>query len=741
MSETLLRTKLFIPPPRLGLVPRPHLIKRLNQGIQAGHKFTLVSAPAGFGKTTLVSSWTQQMEQSIAWLSLEASDNELIRFLSYFVAALQTIDRNIGEGILAAFQSSEVVSIEMVLTTLLNEMTEFTNQVILILDDYHVIDSQPIDGAISFLLDHLSPKMHLVMLTRADPRFPLPRMRARGELTEIRVRDLRFSVTEAEKFLRTMLGSDLSTDNVHALQMRTEGWIAGLQMAALAIKGRDDPSDVIAAFGSGHQYIMDYLIEEVLDRQPETLRTFLQQTSILSRLNGSLCDALTGRSDGDDTLDWCERANLFVSPLAGEFRWYRYHALFANVMTNRLLRLHPDQVPELHLRAAAWFRQNNLFDDAVKHALAANDYQLAADIVENQAEDMIKLGHLSTLLGWLEALPAAMVHQRPRLGVDSAWVYLLIGKLERIEAYLTSAEKNLEDQGDPDELRGQIAAIRAYAAARMGQLEQAIDLARAAFELLAEDDLTVRSVVAFVLGGVYNLRQDTARALAALEEAAQLGEQAGNIHLTIAALSAIGDVQRSKGNLAESEKVYYKALQLGSGPGGQPLPITAGIHSNVAELRLAQKDFVSARHFALIGLELAKKMVNAEGQILCYLTLAQVEHLEGNPDEARIILDKAKRLAATNQLPASRQEQIEACEKTLSATPVGRVAQGLLDPLSERELEVLVLFAAGLSNQEIAEKLIISVGTVKAHSSNIYRKLDVSNRAQAIIRAGELKLL
>jgi len=507
------------------------------------------------------------------------------------------------------------------------------------------------------------------------------------------------------------------------------------------MQGHDDLSNTIAAFGSGHQYIVDYLIEEVLNRQPEPLQTFLLLTSILSRLNGSLCDALTGRSDGDDTLEWCEKANLFVSPLGGEYGWYRYHHLFAQVMTNRLQRLYPEQIPGLHLRAAEWFQQHNLFDEAIKHALAVNEYQLVADIVESQAQDLIHLGKLSTLMGWLDTLPADIVHQRSRLSVDSAWVYLLIGKLEPIEDYLASAEKNLDVLDHPDELRGQIAAIRAYSAGRLGHLDQSIDQAHAALELLPRDDLSIRCVVAFVLGGVHQLRGDMPQAMTYLREASQLGEQAGNIHLAVAALSVIGDIQRSQRNLAEAEKFYYQALQLGSAPSGQPSPVTAGVHSNLAELRLAKKDLVSARQFALIGLELAEKIVNAEGQILCYLTLAQIEHLEENPDEAQTALKKAKRLAANHHLPPGREEQIKACEMAISTVPSRGVEQGLLDPLSERELEVLGLFAEGLSNQEIADRLIISLGTVKAHSSHIYRKLDVRNRAQAVIRAGELNLL
>jgi LuxR family maltose regulon positive regulatory protein len=741
VPDMLLQTKLAIPPPRPSLVLRSRLTERLNQGLAQGCKLCLVSAPAGFGKTTLVSHWAQQAEQPVAWLSLDESDNDLIRFLTYFIAALQTIDAQIGEGLLAAFQSPEGVDIEAVLIVLVNETIELADHVVLVLDDYHLIDAQPVNDAMAFLLDHLSNKMRLVMLTRADPPFPLPRMRARGELLEIRERDLRCSLDEASTFLRTIMGIDLSADTIQKLQSRTEGWIAGLQLAALSLKGDENQSLVIDEFSSGHHYIVDYLLEEVLNRQSESLRTFLMQTSILGRLNGSLCDALTGRSDGEAMLIHCEKANLFVSPLGREYRWHRYHRLFADVMANSLQRRYPDQVPGLHLRAAEWFKQNDLFDEAIKHALLASEFSLAAEIVEDQAQALLHQGLLATLLNWLNALPANIVRQRPRLGVDSAWAYLLIGRLELVEDYLSSAEKDLDSLDNPDDLRGQIAAVRAYRLGRLGQFDQAIDLARVALELLPEDDYSVRCVVAFVLGGIYQLQQDAGRALAYLRQASQLGEQAGNIHLAIAGYGVAGDILKSQAKLAEAEEVYTRALQLGSGPSGKPLPMTAGIHAYLAELRLTQGDLSGARDLALTGLNLGKKWVNRDSQIVCYLILAQIEQLEGQADEASASLEEARRLATSYQVPPEISMRIMACEAALESVPVGTANQGLLDPLSERELEVLRLFAQGMTNQEIADQLIISLGTVKAHSSNIYRKLDVRNRAEAAVRAGELNLL
>jgi LuxR family maltose regulon positive regulatory protein len=742
MAAPLIATKLYAPKLRQELVSRPALLERLSEGLS--EKLTLISASSGYGKTTLMAEWLsgRGKDYPIAWVSLDEGDNDPVRFLYYLIAAFQNIQDGLGQDTSAMMQGAQNPLDEAILSLLINELSTVSNEFALVLEDYHVIEQRGIHQMMVFLLEHLPPHMHLVILTRSDPPFPLARMRARGQLSEIRAKDLRFSYDDATTFLNEMVELNLPDESVQTLLDRTEGWITGLQLAALSMQGRENPSEMISAFGSGHDYIVDYLIEEVLEHQTDELKIFLLQTSILNRLNGPLCEALTGQPDGEMTLEYLVEANMFVSPLGGDLCWYRYHHLFAYVMANRLQRFYPDQLPELHLRAARWFEENGLFAEAVDHALFGNDYVLAAEIVESQVEDLLKLGRLSALMGWLSRFPLEITSSRPRLGIGSAWVYLLIGKLDYIENFLSNAEKGLEGLDDSDRLRGQIAAIRAYAAAQLGNPDEAIEQAQLAFGLLSEDDLVVRCVVAFVLGGVYYMRQDIPNTLKSMREASQLGERAGNIHLAVAALNAVGDVQKQQGKLEEAEKTLYQAMQLGSGPSGQPLPITAGVHLNLAELCLAQKDFVSARQYALFGLEMSEKIVNTEGQILCYLVLAQVEHFEGNHHEAQANLEKAKRLAATHQLPSGREEQIRACEKVIFSVPSRGVDQGeLIDPLSERELEILQLFAEGLSNQEIADKLIISLGTVKAHSSNIYRKLDVRNRAQAVIAAREMNLL
>jgi len=714
----------------------------MSEGLNC--KLTLISAPSGYGKTTLLAEWLSERgkDYPTAWFSLEKGDNDPIRFLSYMIAAFQNVQEGLGQDTGAMMQGTQNPMDESILSVLVNELSIVSHNFLLILEDYHVIESREIHQLMVFLLEHLPPQMHMAILTRSDPPFPLARLRARGDLLEIRAKDLRFSYEDAKAFLNNMVGVQLSDGDIQILLDRTEGWITGLQLAALSIQGRNDASEVIASFGGRHEYIVDYLIEEVLELQSDGLKKFLVQTSLLSRMNGSLCDALTGQPDGETTLERLEKSNLFVNALGGKQSWYRYHHLFADVMNNRLQRFFPDQISELHLRAAKWFEQNTLHSEAIDHALAAKEYSFAAEVVESQAQNLLHNGNISTLLSWLDQFPAEIVKMRPRLGIDSAWVYLLIGKLDQLEGYLTSAEANLDDLHDQNELRGQIAAIRAYAASQRGNLDQAIELAHNSLEMLPKEDLSIRCVVTFVLGGVYYMKKDFENALSAMQEASQFGEQAGNIHLAVAALNAVAELLKQQQNLGEVERILFQAMHLGSGPSGKPLPITAGVHINFAELRLAQKDFESARRYALTGLNMAEKLVNAEGQILCYLTLAQVAHFEGKPDEAQTILKKAKQLAANAQLPPGREEQISACEKLLLTMPVSETGRqsSLIDSLSERELEVLQLFAVGLSNQEIAERLIISLGTVKAHSSNIYRKLDVRNRAQAVIAVRELNL-
>jgi len=386
MLDDLLQTKLYVPQLRQPFVSRPHLIEKLNQGLH--RKLTLISAPAGFGKTTLVSEWISGGELPSTWLSLDENDAEPVRFLTYLIAALQHVAPEIGKTILPGLQSSQPLSTISVLTTLLNEIAAIPQNILLVLDDYHRVDAQVIDEALTFLLEHLPPSLHLVITTREDPQLPLPRLRARGLLTELRAADLRFTPDEAATFLNQVMGLHLSSADVTSLETRTEGWIAGLQLAALALQGQgathaeENRSQFIKAFAGDNRYIVDYLIEEVLHRQPDHVRSFLLQTSILDRLSSPLCDAITGQTNGSKLLETLERGNLFVVPLDDKRRWYRYHHLFAGVLQAFLQKQQPDQVSILHLRASQWCEQNGLPATAIYHALASDDFARAADLIE-----------------------------------------------------------------------------------------------------------------------------------------------------------------------------------------------------------------------------------------------------------------------------------------------------------------------------------------------------------------------
>jgi len=449
MSTPILATKLYVPPPRPHVVPRPRLIERLDGGLH--HKLTLIAAPAGFGKTTLVSAWVAGCARPVAWLSLDAGDNDPTRFLLHLVAAVQTIAPTIGAGVVGALQSPQPPPPEPLLTALLNDISTIPDHVVLVLDDYHLIEAPLVDTALAFLLEHLPSQMHLVIATREDPPLPLARLRARDHVTELRAADLRFTPSEAAAFLNPVMGLTLSPADIAALDERTEGWIAGLQLAALSLQGHQDVAGFIRAFAGDHRYIADYLVDEVLQRQPEGVRHFLLQTAILDRLHGPLCDAVTGQEGGNARLEALERGNFFVVPLDEQRHWYRYHHLFADVLSAHLLAEQPAQVPTLHRRASAWYEQHGSATDAIRHALAAADVARAANLVELAWPALRRSRQEAAALGWLKALPDALVRDRPVLSVGYAHALLAVGALAGVEARLRDAERWLDPTPDQRE--------------------------------------------------------------------------------------------------------------------------------------------------------------------------------------------------------------------------------------------------------------------------------------------------
>jgi LuxR family maltose regulon positive regulatory protein len=514
-TSSLLQTKLYVPGAGPGLVPRPRLIQRLNQGTLG--KLTVVSAPAGFGKTTLLAEWLATSEAAkdrAAWVALDQSDNEPALFWAYFIAALQTVHAQIGKNTFALLHSPQPVPVETLLGTLLNEVGAIGERVVLVLDDYHLIGAQPIHQGIGFLLDHLPPQLRLVIAGRADPPLPLSRLRARGELAEVRAADLRFTANEPAAFLNEVMGLHLAAEDIATLETRTEGWIAGLQLAALSMQGREDVAGFIRAFAGDDRYIVDYLAEEVLQRQSEQVRSFLLQTSILHRLTGTLCDAVTGQEGGKAMLEALERGNLFVVPLDDKRRWYRYHQLFADDLQARLLEEHPDQVPVLHARASEWYERNGQPDDTIHHALAAADFERVAGLVERVARATMRRSNQSArLLEWLKVVPDDLVRARPVLSTYYAFALLGMGEMDAAATRLSDAERWLDARhnepasgargavdtndrpgaaqsrmvvADPEELRslqGTIALARSFRAQALGDVTGSVEQARRALNL------------------------------------------------------------------------------------------------------------------------------------------------------------------------------------------------------------------------------------------------------------------
>jgi LuxR family maltose regulon positive regulatory protein len=426
MATPLLTTKLYIPQSRPNLVPRPRLIERLDAGLD--RKLTLISAPAGFGKTTLLSNWVGRLDHPVAWVSLDKGDNDQTSFLVYFVAALQTIEMGICETVQAIFHAPQPPPIESVLTELINEIASIEQNFVLVLDDYHVIEAQAVHNALTFLLDHLPPKMHLVITSRSDPLLQIPRLRAQGQITELRAENLRFTTQEATRFLNQVMGLALSEEDVLSLETRTEGWIAGLHLAALSMQDTDDAAGFISAFTGDDRYIVDYLVDEVLSQRPKGTKDFLLQTSILNRMTGSLCDAVTGQEGGQTLLERLDQANLFIVPLDNRRRWYRYHHLFADLLRQRLAEAaNSQEINILHQRASQWNEENDLLVEAVEHALAAEDFDNVIRLIDLGSSEILMRSQQSLLLKWQDQLPRELVASHPRFCMIIAWAWVAMG--------------------------------------------------------------------------------------------------------------------------------------------------------------------------------------------------------------------------------------------------------------------------------------------------------------------------
>jgi LuxR family transcriptional regulator, maltose regulon positive regulatory protein len=652
MTTTILATKLYIPPPRTKVVLRSRLIERLNEGLRSGHKLSLISAPAGFGKTTLVSEWVAGCERPAAWLSLDEGDNDPTRFLFYLIAALQNIAANVGAGVLSMLQSPQPPPAESILATLLNEVAIIPHNFILVLDDYHVIDSQAADRVLTFLLEHLPPQMHLVIATREDPDLPLARLRAGGQLTELRAADLRFSPSEAAEFLNQVMGLTLSAEDIEALENRTEGWIAGLQLAAISMQGHKDSASFIQSFTGSHHFVMDYLVEEVLHQQPESIQTFLLRTSILNRLCGPLCEAvlLDPSVSGQETLDYLERANLFIVPLDNERRWYRYHHLFTDLLRQRLQRGiasstedGESRVNELHIRASQWYEDNGLALEAFQHAAAANDVARAERLMEGKGIPLHFRGGVTPLLEWLESLPTTVLNARPSLWWRHASLLLINGqtagvaeKLKAAEAALTAALQDTEPDDNTRNLIGQIAAATATLALTRYDVETMLAQSRRALEYLHPNNLSTRASAYWTMGYAYTLQEDRTATRWAFTESISLSQASGAIFTEILATIGLGNVQEADNQLYQAAETYRRVLQWA---GDKPQQIISEAHLGLARVLYEWNDLDAAEQHAEQSLQLARQYESfIDRFVFGEVFLARLKLAQGNVDSASAIL-------------------------------------------------------------------------------------------------------
>jgi LuxR family transcriptional regulator, maltose regulon positive regulatory protein len=894
--DPLVSTKLRPSQARPKLVARPRLVGRLDP--EAGRRLTLVSAPAGFGKTTLLGKWAKdQMDKGrpVAWLSLDEDDNDPARFVAYLVAAISrgTGEEGFGEGVLAALRSPEPPRLEALAGALVNEVASLPGGLDLVLDDYHVIDSEGVHRIVTTLLGHLPENAHLLISSRVDPPLPLARLHARDQMAKLGASELAFTREEAVAFLKGVMDLDLSSDDVATLEGRTEGWITGLQLAALSMRGRDDVPDFVESFSGSHRDVLDFLAEEVLERQPEHVREFLLETSILDRLTGPLCDALIGRAYGQAMLEGLERENLFVVALDEERRWYRYHHLFRDFLRGRLMRERPESAGELHLRASGWYEQSGNLAEAIGHALSAPDYDLAARLIEEDVEGAVERGEGTTALRWLEALPTEAKRLRPRLFVEHAVALVITGRPDDAEPLLKEAERAAEVGGEEGQfLLGFASAVRSWCARLRGDAPEAVELARRALSLLPDEEAPHRNYAAVRLGDALRAVGDLTAADEAYAEAAEIDRAARHAYVRLAGMVMHARVRAEQGRLREADEAFQSALHLLTEAGFELSPAAGVLHIGRGALLYERNDLDGAERALERGVELAERTGDVSTLVWAYVTLSRNKRARGDEEgalekarqaervarDSRADLQIAIALAWMTRLHLARGDLVEAValeqeraanaenaadaarvvdrltsarllyaqgrhrealalleelgetaeaagrtgdvieilalqalalwaggkkeravstlaralalaapegyvrtfvdegavmgdllSATLEARQKGRTdslrrvpahylrklltalerdaadaassAAGLPEPLSERELEVLRLIASGKSNREISSELFVSVGTVKTHIINLYRKLDAHSRTQALARARELNLL
>ncbi len=669
MQPSLLTNKLYFPPTRPAIVHRPRLVDQVQAGLNG--RFTLISAPAGSGKTTLLSEWHAGPGAAtpVAWVSLDAADNDPLRFFQYLFAALDSLQPGIVLEIQPYLQASEKPNIENILTLLVNSLGRIAQDFVLVLDDYHVIRTPAIHEALAFLLDNLPPYMHLVLLTRTDPSLPLARLRARTQLTEVRAADLRFSVNEVAEFLNQVMHLGLTHEQISALEGRTEGWIAGLQLVALSMQRCTDIQAFVAAFTGSHHYVMDYLLEEVLKLQPKNVSDFLLQTSILDRMSGSLCEAViqagsTGPLDGQAMLETLDQMNLFVIPLDDDRHWYRYHHLFADVLRKRLEHQSPHLLTELHGRASKWYEQNGFIAESIQQAIAAGNHDRAAQLIEENGCFLLISGEVATLLSWTDAIEFQS-ETRPWLAIQKAWALALSGNLDLIEPTLQAPERllsTLEPSIEVRTLLGTIAAARAFCANSRGNTQLAAKYAQQALELLPDCSSisqSIRSVATSILGDASWINGNMDEALLAYTEAIRIGRAANNLHMVIIDSTNTADIFMEQGQLHRAADTYTQSLQMAIRPDGQRSPLAGPIYDGLTRLSYERNLLNDADQYVHLGIDLSRQWGDVELEALAYAMLARIEHVRNHLESAREVLRRAEQLGNEHSLSPRRSIQLK----------------------------------------------------------------------------------
>lgn len=870
MSTPILLTKLYKPTPRPHLVSRARLIDSLNQSRH--HKLTLISAAAGFGKTTLVSFWAEISEVPVAWLALDEDDADVARFLTYLITALQTFQATLGQKLLKILQSPPIPPVETLLISILNEVMELPENCVLVLDDYHLVDSPVIDNVLSFLVKHLPPQLHLLIITREDPNIQLSRLRARGEMLELRARDLRFTVKEATEFFNQNMGLNLKVQDIANLAERTEGWIAGLQLAAISLQNHPNPNQIIEEFTGSHYFVMDYLLEEVLNQQPAHIQDFLLKTAILNRMCASLGAALLEISEEEvqNILETLEQANLFVVPLDNARDWYRYHHLFGGLLRQRASKAVTIDIVALHLRASTWYEEHNFAIEAFHHASQTQDMDRIIYLVQGDKSPLYFQGTVSPILKWLQSLAPTVLNAQPELWVTFATVLSIAGRNHEVESKLDAAEEALKTHPDYPEtsnLIGEIATLRALLAAPQFLVDTILEQANLALANLHPANTPMRTLALWSLAIASQFQGERLTARQAYAEVIALCQQTDNFFINILAHTGLGILYELDNELQYAAEIFELVV---AEIGEPPLPMACEAYLGLARLAYQWNDLTTAQEYAQKSVELARQIDGISdyvgGELLLgrlkFVTgdrggasahIMQVEqevhhkqftHFYGNvaTEQIRILIhqqqfEKAKQFAETYELPLSQarvslaennpaetleilnaylqtmfaqkwadeilrtqilqalayfqQDELApaleilgevlhtaephgfvrlfldegprmqdllqiASQQQLSSNYVTQLLtafveptahpahpsdQPLVEPLSERELEVLQLVADGLSNREISERLFIALDTVKGHNRRIYGKLQVQRRTEAVARARELGLI